>query len=113
MRKQKITIDTITGDTALDDRQRIVDDFQIGKIQVIVGSIRACGMGLNLTRTSNVIFGELDWTPAMISQAEDRTHRIGQKNAVLSQLVVFDDSIDAMLAKKIVEKEKMIESIFE
>jgi SWI/SNF-related matrix-associated actin-dependent regulator 1 of chromatin subfamily A len=83
----------------------------LGKLQVVVGSIKACGVGFTLTRSSNVIFAELDWTPASMAQAEDRTHRIGQKNAVLVKMLVFDGSIDAMLAKKLVEKEEIIEAV--
>lgn len=113
LRVAGLTAEAVSGETAIEERQRIVDDFQAGKIQVFVGSIMACGVGLTLTRTSNVIFAELEWTPSAIAQAEDRAHRIGQKNSVLVQLLVFDGSIDALLAKKIVEKEEIIDSIMQ
>ena len=106
-----ISASAVTGDTDLYERQRIVDDFQAGAIQVFVGSIRACGTGLTLTRSSNVIFAELDWTPSTIAQAEDRCHRIGQRNAVLVRHMVFDGTVDAMLAAKIIDKTDIIESI--
>lgn len=108
-----ISAEKITGETPVEKRQEIIDRFQAGKIHVLVGSTRACGVGITLTRASNVIFTELDWTPAAISQAEDRLHRIGQKNAVLVQLCVYDNSIDSLIAKKIVEKEEIIEEILE
>jgi SWI/SNF-related matrix-associated actin-dependent regulator 1 of chromatin subfamily A len=111
VREAGISGEAITGDTAVEQRQKIVDDFQSGKIQVVVGSIKACGVGFTLTRSSNVIFAELDWTPAAMAQAEDRTHRIGQKNAVLVKMLVYDGSIDAMLAKKLVDKEEIIEAV--
>jgi SWI/SNF-related matrix-associated actin-dependent regulator 1 of chromatin subfamily A len=72
LKENGISASAVTGDTDLYERQRIVDDFQAGSIQVFVGSIRACGTGLTLTRSSNVIFAELDWTPPTIAQAEDR-----------------------------------------
>jgi SWI/SNF-related matrix-associated actin-dependent regulator 1 of chromatin subfamily A len=47
-----------------------------------------------LTAASYVLFAELDWRPAMVTQAEDRLHRIGQEESVLVQHVVFDGSLD-------------------
>ena len=106
-----MTAEAIIGDTPLDERQRIVDKFQSGGIQVFVGSIRACGTGLTLTRSSNVVFAELDWSPSVIDQAADRCHRIGQKDAVLIKHLVFDGTVDAMLARAVVDKTEIIDSI--
>ena len=41
-----------------------------------------------------MVFAELDWTPSSITQAEDRAHRIGQRNNVLIQHLVYDGSLD-------------------
>lgn len=109
--EKKIKAAAFTGKMTLEARQKVVDDFQEGKIDVFVGSIKAAGVGITLTRSSNVIFAELDWTPSSIAQAEDRCHRIGQNDSVLSRFMVFDESIDAMLAHKIIEKEEVIEGI--
>jgi len=108
-----ITTTVLTGDTPINVRQQMVDDFQAGKTQVFLGSTAACGVGLTLTKSSHVIFVEMEWTPAIMEQAEDRAHRIGQKNAVLVQYLVYDGSIDGMLAHKIVDKEEIIEGIME
>jgi SWI/SNF-related matrix-associated actin-dependent regulator of chromatin subfamily A-like protein 1 len=113
LRQAGHTAEKIDGSVPMEKRQQIVDDFQAGKINVFVGGFKAAGVGITLTRSSHVIFAELDWTPATIAQAEDRCHRIGQTNNVLVQHVVFDGSIDAMLAKKLIEKEEIIESIME
>jgi SWI/SNF-related matrix-associated actin-dependent regulator 1 of chromatin subfamily A len=100
----------VVGDTAMEARQAAVDSFQNDpKIQVFVGSIRAAGVGLTLTSSSHVIFAELDWTPANMSQAEDRCHRIGQVNSVLVQHLVFDGSLDVKFAKTLVRKQSVID----
>ena len=60
-------------------RQRAIDAFQQPDgPQLIVCATRAAAQGITLTRSSNVCFLELEWTPAIHDQAEDRCHRIGQ-----------------------------------
>jgi SWI/SNF-related matrix-associated actin-dependent regulator 1 of chromatin subfamily A len=99
----------VTGDTPVLDRQAAVDAFQANaKIRVFVGTIMAAGVGLTLTASSHVVFAELDWVPGNLSQAEDRAHRIGQKNSVLVQHLVLDGSLDARMAKVLVEKQDVI-----
>jgi len=91
-------------------KQQSVDRFQQDpKCKLFIGSVTAAGVGITLTAASYVLFAELDWRPAMVTQAEDRLHRIGQKESVLVQHVVFDGSLDANMAKKIVEKQKIID----
>jgi hypothetical protein len=100
----------ITGDTPLAERQAAVDAFQTDpEVRFIIGTIGAMGVGLTLTASSHVVFAELDWVPGNISQAEDRCHRIGQRDSVLVQHIVLDGSIDARLAKTIVEKQAVID----
>lgn len=99
----------ITGDTSQERRQEYVDAFQKdSRIRLFVGSIQACGVGITLTAASNVLFLELDWTPANMTQAEDRAHRIGQKDCVNVSYLVVDGSLDAKLAKTIIRKEAII-----
>src|SRR5690606_2422954 len=74
-----------------------------------VGTIRAAGVGLTLTAASVVVFAELDWTPGAVTQAEDRVHRIGQDRSVLVQHIVIDGSIDAKIAKVLLEKQNVID----
>jgi len=100
---------TMTGDDPLGHRQAAVDLFQRNGVQVIIGTIGAMGVGWTLTASANVYFCELDWTPSKLSQAEDRTHRIGQTNSVLVQHLVLDESIDQHMAEKLVEKQRVID----
>lgn len=71
----------IDGRTGQQERARIVQEFQEGRLQVLIGGINAAGEAITLTRADTVIFVELDWVPAALLQAEDRIHRVGQKNA--------------------------------
>ncbi|MCJ8237808.1 DEAD/DEAH box helicase [Peteryoungia algae] len=90
----------ITGETSMEDRQQAQDDIQHGRKRVFIGSIQACGVAITLTAASTVVFAELDWTPGRLVQAEDRAHRIGQRNAVLVQYHVVDRSIDAHMLQQ-------------
>jgi SWI/SNF-related matrix-associated actin-dependent regulator 1 of chromatin subfamily A len=100
----------IDGRTPTDRRQVIADKFQVDpKYKVFIGGIQSAGEGLTLTAAHNVVFAELDWTPAKLSQAEDRCHRIGQKDSVLVQHLLFDGSLDARMAKKLLAKQAVID----
>jgi len=102
---------TLSGDDPMDRRQAAVDAFQTDPaVRVFVGTIAAAGVGLTLTAASTVIFAELAWVPAALSQAEDRCHRIGQHAPVLVQHLVLDGTIDAKLAGTIVEKQRNIDA---
>jgi SWI/SNF-related matrix-associated actin-dependent regulator 1 of chromatin subfamily A len=101
---------TVTGDTPMRRRQENVDTFQNDpEVRVFIGNIQAAGVGLTLTAADTVVFAELDWVPANMLQAEDRTHRIGQTVSVLIQYLVFAGSLDAKMAKTLASKMKVIE----
>ena len=73
----------IDGSVSSQDRATRVNKFQTcSKIRVAILSMTAAGVGLTLTAASSVMFAELHWTPGVLAQAEDRCHRIGQRNAV-------------------------------
>jgi len=97
----------LTGEDPNDARrQAAVDRFQEDPTcKLFVGSIKAAGVGHTLTAASHVVFAELDWVPANLTQAEDRTHRIGQSESVLVQHLVFDGSLDARMAQMCVDKQ--------
>ena len=93
----------ITGKISQEDRQQYIDDFQEGQLKFLVCTFGAGGVGITLTAASHVILHDRPWTPGDAMQAEDRLHRIGQKEAVNSywiQCNTTDVSIDALLLRK-------------
>jgi len=95
-----------------DKRNEAVRKFQTDdNIRVFLGSIRAAGVGVTLTAASLVVFLELDWSPSVMSQAEDRCHRVGQKENVRVQYLVFKDTIDEWLSKTLIFKNANIRQI--
>ena len=77
----------ITGRETMDQKARSVERFMEGRTDLCCVSLRAAA-GLNLQRATCVVFGELDWSPAVHSQAEDRAHRMGQTDSILCYYLV-------------------------
>jgi len=101
----------VTGDDSVEDRQIAVETFQNDlNCHVIIGTIGAMGVGLTLTAASTVIFCEMSWVPAEMSQAEDRCDRIGQHYPVNVIHVVLDGSIDQHLAEVLIEKQNIADA---
>ena len=99
----KISVDLLTGDTPTSERQAIVDRFQSGQTQAFVGTIKAGGVGLTLTRSSTVVLVDRPWSPGDAIQAEDRCYRIGTTSNVLALWLQFgpiDERVDEVLAQK-------------
>jgi len=97
----------ITGDNSK-DAQAIAERFQRGDLKGVAGTIQAMGVGITLTRSSNVLFVDRDWTPALNAQAEDRTHRIGQKNAVVVTDLLLDHTLEKHVHKTLRRKDLII-----
>lgn len=91
---KSISYVTLTGDTPQEERAGVVSRFQQGRARVFVGSIAAGGVGITLHAASTIVFLDRDWSPALNSQAEDRLHRIGQKNAVQVIDIVARNTVD-------------------
>ena len=101
---------TLYGGMKDTEKDSAVTQFQTDpSVKLFIGSISAAGVGLTLTQANVVVFAELDWVPANLSQAEDRAHRIGQTDSVLVQHIVIDGSMDSTLAKRVVGKQNMID----
>lgn len=86
---------SVTGRESQEQKQHAIDSFQNNpKTDIIICSIKAAGVGLTLTASSNVAFVEFPWTYADCVQCEDRTHRIGQKDSVTCYYFLGKNTID-------------------
>lgn len=103
---------SVTGRDSQDDKQRAVDAFQNNpKTDIIICSIKAAGVGLTLTASSNVAFVEFPWTYADCCQCEDRAHRIGQKDSVTCYYFLGRRTIDEKVYRIIQEKKNIANAV--
>ena len=84
----------LTGDTPVADRGPVVAQFQQGHTPIFLLSLKAGGVGLNLTAADTVIHLDPWWNPAVEQQATDRAHRIGQDQPVFVYKIVVEGSIE-------------------
>lgn len=104
----------LDGRTPVASRQDVVDRFQTdASVQVFVGQFQAAGVGITLTAASVVVCAELVYVPAIVTQAEDRAHRIGQLDSVLVQHCVLDGSLDARIAAALVAKQDVADKVLD
>jgi SWI/SNF-related matrix-associated actin-dependent regulator 1 of chromatin subfamily A len=100
----------VIGGMTDEQKQLSVDAFQNeGKHRVFIGQLQAAGVGLTLTAAHTVVFAEIDWVPGVVTQCEDRCHRIGQRDSVLVHHLVLDGSLDARIARALVRKQSVLD----
>jgi len=104
---------SIIGGQTDTQRQRHIDMFQDGTTKLMIAGLRAGNVGINLSRARYVIFAELDWSPAIHRQAEDRLHRIGQKNTVFAYYLIGNGTLDDHVANVLMDKSYEIDSIMD
>jgi hypothetical protein len=100
---------TITGSIPPEERQARVDAFQAGELKGIAGTIKAMGLGYTLTRSHNIIINDLNWTPALNAQLEDRLCRLGQTRGVIVTRLVANHPLERRITELLVEKQNVIE----
>jgi len=105
----------IYGKTPVKKRQLQVDQFQEDETcRVFIGNIDAAGVGLTLTKASDVCFVEIDWVPAKLSQCEDRACRIGSKfEKIFVNYLVANGSLDSRIAQSSYLKEETIAEVLD
>ncbi|MDD5181016.1 MAG: DEAD/DEAH box helicase, partial [Gallionellaceae bacterium] len=116
----KIPYLLLTGDTG--DRETPVRRFQAGEVQVFLVSLKAGGVGLNLTAADTVIHYDPWWNPAVENQATDRAHRLGQDKPVFVYKLIVAGSIEerillmqekkALLAESVLSKDQRVDFKF-
>jgi SNF2 family DNA or RNA helicase len=97
----------IDGSQSINKRQEQVELFQSEKNPLFLISLKAGGVGLNLTAASYVFIMDPWWNPAVESQAIDRAHRIGQKNTLTVYRPIIKDSVEEKVLKLQEEKKQL------
>ncbi|KIH85861.1 Superfamily II DNA/RNA helicase [Pseudomonas batumici] len=92
LRKRGVVYALLTGQTR--DRRTPVKDFQDGKLQIFLISLKAGGVGLNLTEADTVIHYDPWWNPAAENQATDRAYRIGQEKPVFVYKMIARGTVE-------------------
>ncbi len=94
-------------------RAELIDRFQSGKTPIFLISLKAGGVGLNLTAADTVILYDPWWNPAVERQAMDRTHRIGQDKAVFVYRLVAEGTVEAAIQELQARKQALADNLFE
>ena len=112
-RRWRQEVPFLYGNTSKNERQAMVDRFQEDPRgpQLFLLSLKAGGVGLNLTRASHVFHIDRWWNPAVENQATDRAYRIGQTNRVLVHKFITSGSVEERIDRMIREKSRLAEDI--
>ena len=103
----------LDGQTPLEERQNLVDSFQAGDSQFFLISLKAGGLGLNLTAANYVILMDPWWNPSIEDQATDRAHRIGQERNVTVIRLVSANTIEEKILKLHDQKQDLSDKVLE
>jgi superfamily II DNA or RNA helicase len=103
----KIPYAILTGQTQ--DRQKPINAFQNGEVPLFLISLKAGGLGLNLTAADTVIHYDPWWNPAVERQATDRAHRIGQEKSVFVYKLIMEGSIEEKILLLQQKKQNLLE----
>jgi SNF2 family DNA or RNA helicase len=103
--------DFLHGGVPVKRRQELVDRFQAGGTSVLVLSVQAAGVGLNLTRASHVIHVDRPWNPAVEDQATDRAHRIGRHDPVQVHHLIAEGTVEDRIAELLARKRQLTEAV--
>ena len=108
-----LTFFKITGSTPSQERQEMTKSFNQGERDVFLISLKAGGVGLNLTGADTVILVDLWWNPAVESQAIGRAHRMGQEQAVEVYRLVTRGTIEEKIQELQEKKKNLVSEILD
>ena len=111
LEKEKIPYFVITGETSKQKRQELVKEFNNGDVPVFLISLKAGGVGLNLTGADVVIHYDPWWNLAVQNQATDRAHRIGQTRKVTVYKLIARGTIEEKIQKLQESKRDLAEQV--
>jgi len=104
----------VDGSVTEKQREWSIDAFQNDRnVKLFIGNIQAAGTGITLTAASSVAFIELPWVAGELSQAEDRCHRIGQKDAVNVYYLLANDTIEGKIATLLDKKRLVLDAVLD
>jgi superfamily II DNA or RNA helicase len=109
LKERNIAHVDLTGSTL--DRQKVVDEFEAGKADVFLISLKAGGTGLNLTSADTVIHYDPWWNAAAQSQATDRAYRIGQKRPVFVYNLIVAGSVEERMLRLQQKKQQLANTL--
>ena len=108
---ERIRYSVLTGETL--DRKGAIETFQGGATDVFLVSLKAGGVGLNLTAADTVIIFDPWWNPAVEQQAIDRAHRIGQDKALFVYRLVAAGTVEEKMDELKARKRALADSLFD
>jgi non-specific serine/threonine protein kinase len=99
------------GGVAVGKRKKIIEQFQTEYVPFMILSLKAGGVGLNLTQANHVIHFDRWWNPAVENQATDRAFRIGQKKNVVVHKFITTGTIEEKIDRMLEEKSNLFEDV--
>lgn len=103
----------LDGATPAKERARLVEEFQTGDMPLFLISLKAGGLGLNLTAADYVIHLDPWWNPAIEEQASDRAYRIGQQNPVTVYRLIAEGTIEEKIIQLHKTKKSLADALLE
>ena len=110
LNKRSIAYSKLTGQTK--DRDAAIQMFKSGEVDVFLISLKAGGIGLNLTEADTVIIYDPWWNPAVETQAADRAHRIGQDKPVFVYKLITENTVEEKMIAMQDRKRALADSIY-